>query len=321
MASTYSDRLKLELQGSGENAGTWGDKTNNNLEVLDAFVNGYLSKSVAGSANVTLTTANASDTAESSNKVIELTGTLTGNIHVFIPAVESNYVIFNNTTGSFTLNVAPTGHGANAVPITQGSHTMVYNQSDKCVDVLGSKVGTTATTYFGSGANLTGIDIIPAGSLMLFQQTSAPTGWTKATAHDNKALRVVTGSASSGGSNTFAAAFNNNQTVSGTTSSTSVTITGSTAAHTLTIDQMPSHDHREGSNSEFGTTSSTFTGATRNTGNAEDGRNFQTETTGGGQAHSHNVGTLAGGAHTHTFSDTFNLDVQYVDVIICSKDS
>jgi hypothetical protein len=321
MASSYSDRLKLELQGSGENAGTWGDKTNNNLEVLDAFVNGYLSKSVAGSANVTLTTANASDTAESSNKVIELTGALTGNIHVFIPAVESNYVIFNNTTGSFTLNVAPTGHGANAVPITQGSHTMVYNQSDKCVDVLGSKVGTTATTYFGSGANLTGIDIIPAGSLMLFQQTSAPTGWTKATAHDNKALRVVTGSASSGGSNTFAAAFNNNQTVSGTTGGTGVTITGSTAAHTLTIDQMPSHDHREGSNSEFGTTSSTFTGATRNTGNQDDGRNFQTETTGGGQGHSHDVGTLAGSSHTHTFSDTFNLDVQYVDVIICSKDS
>ena len=321
MASSFSDRLKLELQASGENAGTWGDKTNNNLEVIDAFVNGYLSKSVAGSSDVTLTTADASATAESSNKVIELTGTLTGNINVFLPAKESNYVIFNNTSGSHTLSVAPTGHTANGVAITQGSHTMIYNKSDRCVDVLGAKVGTTATTYFGSGANLTGIDIIPAGSLMLFQQSSAPTGWTKATAHDNKALRVVTGSASSGGSNTFAAAFNNNQTVSGTTSSTSVTITGSTASHTLTVDQIPSHDHREGSNSEFGTTSSTYTGATRNTGNANDGRNFQTETTGGGQGHSHDVGSLAGGAHTHTFSDTFNLDVQYVDVIICSKDS
>ena len=321
MASSFSDRLKLELQASGENAGTWGDKTNNNLEVIDAFVNGYLSKSVAGSSDVTLTTADASATAESSNKVIELTGTLTGNINVFLPAKESNYIIFNNTSGSHTLSVAPTGHTANGVAITQGSHTMIYNKSDRCVDVLGAKVGTTATTYFGSGANLTGIDIIPAGSLMLFQQSSAPTGWTKATAHDNKALRVVTGSASSGGSNTFAAAFNNNQTVSGTTSSTSVTITGSTASHTLTVDQIPSHDHREGSNSEFGTTSSTYTGATRNTGNANDGRNFQTETTGGGQGHTHDVGSLAGGAHTHTFSDTFNLDVQYVDVIICSKDS
>ena len=320
MASTFSDRLKLELQASGENAGTWGDKTNNNLEVIDAFVNGYLSKSVAGSSDVTLTTADASATAESSNKVIELTGALTGNIKVLVPAKESNYVIFNNTTGSFTLTVAPTGHTANGVAITQGSHTMIYNQSDKCVDVFGAKVGTTGTTYIGSGAELTGIDIIPAGSLMLFQQSSAPTGWTKATAHDNKALRVVTGSASSGGSNTFAAAFNNDQTVSGTTSSTSVTITGSTAAHTLTIAEMPAHTHTEGGTQEFGTTSSTSTGV-RNTCNSSPGNQFETQSTGGGGSHSHDVGTLAGGSHTHTFSDTFNLDVQYVDVIICSKDS
>ena len=320
MASTFSDRLKLELQASGENAGTWGDKTNNNLEVIDAFVNGYLSKSVAGSSDVTLTTADASATAESSNKVIELTGALTGNIKVLVPAKESNYVIFNNTTGSFTLTVAPTGHTSNGVAITQGSHTMVYNKSDRCVDVLGAKVGTTATTYIGSGAELTGIDIIPAGSLMLFQQSSAPTGWTKGTAHDNKALRVVTGSASSGGSNTFAAAFNNNQTVSGTTSSTSVTITGSTAAHTLSIAEMPAHTHTEGGTQEFGTTSSTSTGV-RNTGNSSPGNQFETQSTGGGGSHSHGVGTLAGGAHTHTFSDTFNLDVQYVDLIICSKDS
>jgi len=318
MASSFSDRLKLELQASGENAGTWGDKTNNNLEVIDAFVNGYLSKSVAGSSDVTLTTADASATAESSNKVIELTGTLTGNINVFLPAKESNYVIFNNTSGSHTLSVAPTGHTANGVAITQGSHTMIYNKSDRCVDVLGAKVGTTTTTYFGSGANLTGIDIIPSGSLMLFQQTSAPTGWTKATAHDNKALRVVTGSASSGGSNTFAAAFNNNQTVSGTTSSTSVTISGSTAGHSITqaelpnITLTPSQRAKTEDKGPLNRGSSSGGGA---------GYEFLDIPLGGsGTAHSHGVGTLAGGAHTHTFSDTFNLDVQYVDVIICSKD-
>src|SRR6056300_683178 len=103
MTSTYSDRLKLELQGTGENAGTWGDKTNNNLDVLDAFAAGYLSKSVAGSADVTLTTANASATAESSNKVIDLNGALTGDITVFIPAKENNYIIYNNTSGSYTV--------------------------------------------------------------------------------------------------------------------------------------------------------------------------------------------------------------------------
>jgi hypothetical protein len=147
MTSTYSDRLKLELQGTGENAGTWGDKTNNNLDVLDAFAAGYLSKSVAGSADVTLTTANASATAESSNKVIELTGTLTGNITVFIPAKENNYVFFNNTAGSFSVTVAATGHTANGVAITQGGHAQVYcdGSSDFNVVNVFSSMGSIST--------------------------------------------------------------------------------------------------------------------------------------------------------------------------------
>ena len=151
MASTYSSRLKLELQGTGENAGTWGDKTNNNLDVLDAFAAGYLSKSVAGSADVTLTTANASATAESSNKVIELTGTLTGNITVFIPAKENNYIFFNNTAGSHSVTIAATGHTANGVAITQGGHAQVYcdGSSDFNVvnlyDSMGSITASLAT--------------------------------------------------------------------------------------------------------------------------------------------------------------------------------
>lgn len=151
MASTYSSRLKLELQGTGENAGTWGDKTNNNLDVLDAFAAGYLSKSVAGSADVTLTTANASATSESSNKVIELTGTLTGNITVFIPAKENNYIFFNNTAGSYSVTIAATGHTANGVAITQGGHAQVYcdGSSDFNVvnlyDSMGSITSSLAT--------------------------------------------------------------------------------------------------------------------------------------------------------------------------------
>tara|TARA_R100001509_G_scaffold1855_1_gene1578 strand:- start:7885 stop:8844 length:960 start_codon:yes stop_codon:yes gene_type:complete len=319
MASTYSDRLKLELQGTGENAGTWGDKTNNNLTVLDAFGAGYLSKSVAGSSDVTLTTANASDTAEASNKVIELTGALTGSIKVFIPAVEGNYIFFNNTTGSHTLTIAPTGHAANGVAITQGSSTIVYNKSNRCVDMLGAKVGTTSTTYIGSGAELTGIDIIPSGSLMLFQQTSAPTGWTKQTTHDNKALRVVTGSASSGGSNTFSAAFNNAFTISGTTGGTAVTISGSTAGHSISQAELPNITLTPQQRAKTEDKGPLNRGSSSGGGA---GYEFLDIPLGGsGTAHSHGVGTLAGGSHTHSFSDTHNLDVQYVDLIICSKDS
>ncbi len=145
MTSTYSSRLKLELQGTGENAGTWGDKTNNNLDVLDAFAAGYLSKSVAGSADVTLTTANASATAESSNKVIELTGTLTDNITVFIPAKENNYFIYNNTAGSYTVSIAPTGHTANNVVIAQGAKTLIYCTSDRAEDLFGDDIKVTET--------------------------------------------------------------------------------------------------------------------------------------------------------------------------------
>jgi len=318
MASTYSDRLKLELQGTGENAGTWGDKTNNNLDVLDAFAAGYLSKNVGGSSNVTLTTANASATSEASNKVIELTGTLTGNITVFIPAKENNYIFFNNTAGSFTLDIAPTGHGANSVAITQGSHTLVYSTSDKCVDMLAANVGTTTTTYIGDGSNLTNIEPFPAGTSMLFQQTAAPTGWTKQTTHDNKALRLVTGSVSSSGSNSFTSVFNSNVAVSGTSNNSTVTISGSTAGHVLTKAQLPDYtlvpDQR----------AKTEDKGTLNRGSSSGGGasyEFLDIPSGGSdEAHSHGTGTLAGDNHSHTYTSNLNLDVEYVDFIIANKD-
>ena len=162
MSSTYSDRLKLELMATGANANTWGTNTNNNLEVLDAFTAGFLSKSVAGSADVTLTTANASDTAEASNKVIELTGALTGDIKVLIPAVESTYTFFNNTSGSQTLTIAATGHTGNGVAITQGAKTTVFCNGSSNFNVaiasstdLGSGTGTLPNV---SGANLTNLN-------------------------------------------------------------------------------------------------------------------------------------------------------------------
>jgi len=126
MASTYSSSLKLELMETGANANTWGNNTNTNLQTVDAFTAGFLSKDVGGSANVTLTTNNADPTAEASNKVLDLNGTLTANIHVFIPAVENNYVVYNNTSGSFTVTVAATGHAANGVAITQGVYSYLY---------------------------------------------------------------------------------------------------------------------------------------------------------------------------------------------------
>jgi len=322
MASTYSDRLKLELQGTGENAGTWGDKTNNNLDVVDAFVAGYLSKNVGGSSDVTLTTANASSTAEASNKVIELTGTLTGNITVFIPAKENNYFIYNNTSGSYTVSVAATGHGANSATIAQGAKTLVYCTSDNVEELFGDDINVTgnvsASYFIGDGSSLTNIEPFDSGTLMLFQQTTAPTGWTKQTTHDNKALRVVTGAASSGGSNTFSGVFNTAVAVSGTSNNSTVTISGSTAGHALTQAQLPSYTLTPSQRAKTEDKGPLNRGSS--SGGGASYEYLDIPSGGSDQAHSHGAGTLAGDNHSHTYTSDLELNVQYVDLIIAAKD-
>jgi hypothetical protein len=130
---------------------------------------------------------------------------------------------------------------------------------------------------------------LPAGTTMLFAQTAAPTGWTKSTTHNNKALRVVSGAASSGGTVAFTTAF-----------AAARALFGSTGGHALTIAEMPAHTHTQeimagGVNFAAGAGYNTTTGATGSAGS--------------NAAHSH---TLASGS--------VNLDVQYVDVIIAVKD-
>ena len=152
MASTYTSRLKLERQASGENSGNWGNLVNYVLNRIDSTVRGYVAASVAGSANVTLvsntSTTNTDDSTTDDqvhNKVIEFTGALTGSIYVFTDAVEGDYTLFNNTTGSHTLTFANTGHAANGVAITQSQKALVYTTGSTVVDVLAGAGLTTLT--------------------------------------------------------------------------------------------------------------------------------------------------------------------------------
>ena len=136
----------------------------------------------------------------------------------------------------------------------------------------------TVATFLGSGLSLGGF---APGTVMLFVQTAAPTGWTKSTTHDNKALRVVSGSVTTGGTQNFTAVLN-----------------GNVGATTLTTAQMPSHSHTySGAGSAIvGSARSTITNATSPLYTPS------TNATGGG------------GSHTHS------MDVAYVDVIIATKD-
>jgi hypothetical protein len=135
----------------------------------------------------------------------------------------------------------------------------------------------TVATFLGPDLSLGGF---PSGTVMLFVQTAAPTGWTKSTTHDDKALRVVSGSVTTGGTQNFTAVLN-----------------GTVGATTLTTAQIPSHTHSitlhndsgsNGTNPEGGLVS--VVSGSRNT-----------------------AATGGGGSHTHS------MDVAYVDVIIATK--
>ena len=104
MASTYTP-LGVELQATGENAGTWGTKTNTNLQLIEQITGGYIQKSIAGGAQTTALTVNdGSLNAELAHRMIEFTGSITGNQIVTIPLdVQTFYILKNSTSGAYTV--------------------------------------------------------------------------------------------------------------------------------------------------------------------------------------------------------------------------
>ena len=114
MASTYTD-LGLELMATGENAGTWGTKTNANLSLIEQLTGGYLEVSIAGGAQTTaLDIDNGALTGKAQNRVIKLTGSISGNQIVTFPVnTENFYFIDNSTSGAYTVQLkAASGSGA-----------------------------------------------------------------------------------------------------------------------------------------------------------------------------------------------------------------
>ena len=152
---------------------------------------------------------------------------------------------------------------------------IIGNKSIQTEDLTDS-----ALEIFGVG------DDLPSGTKLLFQQTAAPLGWTKDTTHDDKAIRVVSGTASNGGVDSFSTTFGAGKT---------------TASHTLSTPQIASHAHSASyrPNSAGGTPDRPD--AYGNTGTIS---YVATTSSGGSQSHSHNL----------------DLDIAYVDVIIATKD-
>ena len=104
MASTYTP-LGIELQATGENAGTWGTKTNTNLSIIEQISGGYSAQSIAGGAQTTaLSVSDGSTGAVMSHRMIEFTGSISGNQIVTIPLdAQTFYFLRNSTSGAYTV--------------------------------------------------------------------------------------------------------------------------------------------------------------------------------------------------------------------------
>ena len=104
MASTFSP-LGIELQATGENAGTWGTKTNTNLQLVEQIAGGFIQKDINGGAQTTaLAVSDGALNAELAHRMIEFTGAISGNQIVTIPNdVQNFYILRNSTSGSHTV--------------------------------------------------------------------------------------------------------------------------------------------------------------------------------------------------------------------------
>ena len=166
MASSYSSSLNLELQATGENSGTWGTITNNNLQKVESAIKGYVSVAIASTTD-SLTATDGSTTDEQSNAIIKLTGTLTGNTTVQCEAVETWYIVDDATThGGNTLGFKPAG--GTAVNLVQGAKHILYSDGSTMFDVLADAGNIKANGTLDVTGN-TSLD----GGTFVFNESSA----------------------------------------------------------------------------------------------------------------------------------------------------
>ena len=146
MASSYSTDLKLELMVTGENSGTWGDKTNTNLNLIQQAIAGFESIAIT-STNTTLVMTDAT-ISNARNAVLKFTGTITANCTVFIASgIEKTYILENGTTGNFTVALNQVGGSSAIFAGTDKSNKLVYLDGTNAVDLgLANLTGTQTLT-------------------------------------------------------------------------------------------------------------------------------------------------------------------------------
>ena len=269
--------------------------TANEMRILDSGSN-WIAATSAGDVSLIeykFVTTSAQVTSKTYSGTADVGGTLSytaDNIIVFMNGVQlKNGVDYTASNGS-SIVLTTAGQLNDEINVLAFKSFTLSDMVSKSSGGTFSGNVTFGGTVTMQSANNQGF---AAGTKMLFQQTSAPTGWTKVTSSNDVALRVVSGSVGSGGSVAFETAFAS-QTI---------------PVHTLTTSELPSHEHEVTGRSEF-------SGGDGNVvvSIARVGGSTSNMTTSGAS------GTTAvggGGSHGH---GSIDLDVQYVDVIIATKD-
>ena len=161
MTATYTTRIRLTKQGTGDNDSTWGVVLNDEvIELTDYAIAGYTTISLAA-GNVSLT-INDGATDQARSAMLELTGTLTGDRGVYLPTnISKSYIVKNNTSGAYSATVLINGGSGSVIP--QGSSAIVFTDGTTvtpATDSTGLGLGTAAELNFGTSIN----ELIPVSS-------------------------------------------------------------------------------------------------------------------------------------------------------------
>ena len=166
MASTYTP-LGIEKQATGENAGTWGTKTNTNLEIVEQAIGGTASQAVSDSGDTTLSVTDGGTGATLAHRVIEFTGTLPASRNVTIPLdVQQLYLLKNGTSGSQNVVLKYVSGTGTSATVANGKTILAYAKADdgtnpNIVSVeFGGDVVDDTSPQLGGDLDVNGNDIV-----------------------------------------------------------------------------------------------------------------------------------------------------------------
>ena len=173
MASTYTP-LGIEKMATGDNAGTWGTKTNTNLDIIEQISGGYTTQAVSDSGDTTLSVSDGSTGATLAHRVIEFTGSLTGSRNVTIPLdVQDFYLLKNATSGSQNVVFKFVSGSGDSATVPNGKTVIAYAKADDgtnpniALQAFGGDVVDDTSPQLGGDLDINGKEINGTGDVNL----------------------------------------------------------------------------------------------------------------------------------------------------------